>query len=657
MQQFKITAALSKGQRAPPTHLKSTKHIEYQSAFFTANKTRVTSSPSHRPSTQSSRSLQLSIMVNAASSSGGPTSIGNGGLPRSAVVGVLGGGQLGKMLAQEAAKMGVTIKVLDPTPKCPASIVAEQVIGSFRDAEAVKKFAATVDVLTVEIEHIDADAMEAAAATSGIEAQPTPTTLRIIQDKYRQKQHFAEAGVPLPEFRQIKGEKCAVSAGDTFGYPYMLKSKTLAYDGRGNAVVESAESIESAVAALGGYERGLYAEKWVPFVCELAVMVVRSRDGTVLSYPIVQTIHKDNICHTTETPAQIPPSVAAAAKKAAEGAVACLEGAGVFGVELFLLPDGSIVLNEVAPRPHNSGHYTIEACGMSQYEAQIRAVLGWPLGDPSLKVGSSIMLNVLGKTEGEAGMRAAHELMGRAYRVPGASVHWYGKEEVAAQRKIGHVTFVGKNNEECRRKLRAVDERAADAVIAASARVQADLELVAGNMPGGGPADRIRVGIIMGSDSDLPTMKAAAEILEEFGVNCEVTVVSAHRTPEIMFDYAREAPGRGLQVIIAGAGGAAHLPGMVAAMTPLPVIGVPVKPAGAHLDGIDALLSIVQMPKGVPVATVAIGNAANAGLLAVRIMASADPVLLNKMLRYQEGMTQTVLGKAERLETKGWRDY
>lgn len=560
------------------------------------------------------------------------------------------------MLAQEAAKMGITIKVLDPTPNCPASTVAEQVLGSFRDPEAVKQFAQGVDVLTVEIEHIDADAMEAAAVASHIEVQPTPETLRIIQDKYRQKQHFAEAGVPLPEFREIKCAKCAAAAATAFGFPYMLKSKTLAYDGRGNAVVESEQGLEGAVASLGGYERGLYAERWVPFVCELAVMVVRSRDGTVISYPVVQTIHKDNICHTTEAPAQVPPSVAAAARQAAENAVACLQGAGVFGVELFLLPDGSIVLNEVAPRPHNSGHYTIEACGMSQYEAHLRAILGWPLGDPSLKVGSSIMLNVLGEGEGEGGMRAAHELMGRAYRVPGASVHWYGKAEVARQRKIGHVTFVGRSNEECRRRLRAVDEGAADAVVAATQRVKAELDLVNGSSQReqrSGP----RVGIIMGSDSDLPTMKAAAEVLEEFGVECEVTVVSAHRTPERMVEYARSAPERGLQVIIAGAGGAAHLPGMVAAMTPLPVVGVPVKPAGAYLDGVDALLSIVQMPKGVPVATVAIGNAANAGLLAVRILASSDAVLLQKMVAYQEGMTEMVLGKAERLETKGWREY
>lgn len=608
-------------------------------AFFAA-------APSGRRAQSAAR---LSVMASAAA-----TQVQEGALPRSSVVGILGGGQLGKMLAQEAAKMGIKVKVLDPTPGCPASSVAEQMVGSFRDADAVKAFAADVDVLTVEIEHIDADAMEAAAAASGIEVQPTPGTLRTIQDKFRQKQHFAAAGVPLPEFREIKCGKCAAAAGDAFGYPYMLKSKTLAYDGRGNAVVDSPEGLEAAVAALGGYERGLYAEKFVPFVCELAVMVVRSRSGEVAAFPVVQTIHRDNICHTTEAPALVPGSVTAAASRAAEAAVACLEGAGVFGVELFLLPDGGIVLNEVAPRPHNSGHYTIEACGMSQYEAHLRAVLGWPLGDPSLKVGASIMLNILGEGEGAAGMQAAHELMGRAYRTPGAAVHWYGKEEVAKQRKIGHVTFVGASNEECRLQLRAVDERAANAVVTTTAHVQAELRLAAA---AGGHATGPRVGIIMGSDSDLPTMRAAAEVLEEFGVECEVTVVSAHRTPERMFDYARGAHSRGVQVIIAGAGGAAHLPGMVAAMTPLPVIGVPVKPAGAHLDGVDALLSIVQMPRGVPVATVAIGNAANAGLLAVRILASADPALLDRMLRYQAGMTQTVLGKAERLETKGWRDY
>lgn len=590
-------------------------------------------------------------VIAASAAALGPTHITEGGLPRTAVLGVLGGGQLGKMLAQEAAKMGVKLKVLDPTPGCPASSVAEHVLGSFQDTESIKRFASQVDVLTVEIEHIDVDALEE-LITQGLEIQPTPNTLRVIQDKYRQKQHFKEAGLPLPEFREIKCSKCAASAGATFGFPYMLKAKRLAYDGRGNAVVNSLEDIDASVAALGGYERGLYAEKWVPYVCELAVMVVRSRDGSVASYPVVQTIHKDNICHTTEAPAVVPYSVAVSARQAAEAAVACLDGAGVFGVELFLLADGSILINEVAPRPHNSGHYTIEGCGMSQYEAQIRAVLGWPLGDTSLKVGAAIMLNVLGEEGGEEGMRAAHELMGRAYRVPGASVHWYGKADVANQRKVGHVTIVGATNAQCRDKLRIISASAADAIVQATARVQSEVLVPSAlSHTTGGP----RVGVIMGSDSDLPTMRAAGEVLSQFGIEFELTIVSAHRTPERMVDYARGAAQRGIRVIIAGAGGAAHLPGMVASMTPLPVIGVPIKPQGSHLDGVDALLSIVQMPRGVPVATVAIGNATNAGLLAVRILATADAGLMQRMLHYQEEMTQTVLTKAQRLEKEGWR--
>ena len=273
-------------------------------------------------------------------------------------------------------------------------------------------------------------------------------------------------------------------------------------------------------------------------------------------------------------------------------------------METFLLPDGSVLLNEVAPRPHNSGHYTIEACPTSQFEAHLRAVLGWPLGDCGLRVGASIMLNILGEAEGEEGERLAHELMGRAYAVPGASVHWYGKAGVAANRKVGHITIVGKDNQECRDRLRAIDPgggqgwqpgvlhsaaqpansaallaraalcsavrrcavrvlgvgslfqpaaccmlrarwlrcggspagrlapllslpaAAADAIEGASSKVANDLQ--AGSSSGGGGGG-VSVGIIMGSDSDLATMKGAAEILEEFGVPCEVTVVSAHR--------------------------------------------------------------------------------------------------------------------------------
>lgn len=163
------------------------------------------------------------------------------------------------------------------------------------------------------------------------------------------------------------------------------------------------------------------------------------------------------------------------------------------------------------------------------------------------------------------------------------------------------------------------------------------------------------VGIIMGSDSDLPTMQAAIAVCEEFGVACDVGIVSAHRTPERMVDYAQSAYNRGLKVIIAGAGGAAHLPGMVAALTPLPVIGVPV--ASRHLQGLDSLYSIVQMPAGIPVATVAIGNAHNAGLLAVQILATHDPSLFAKVQQYRQGLQQQVMAKQEKLEAIGYRAY
>lgn len=609
------------------------------------------------------------------------TNIYSGGMLRQPQkVGILGGGQLGKMLAMEAAKMGVRIMVLDPTPGCPASSVAVQIVGSFRDSAAVKQIAQLVDVLTVEIEHVDVDALESAASQFNVDVEPTPQTLRLIQDKFVQKQHFKQANVPIGDYLEVSNAEQAQHAGDTFGYPLMLKSRRFAYDGKGNAVVQSVEKLENAVQQLGGYKHGLYAERWTPFVKELAVMVARSRNGETKAFPVVETIHKDNICHTTEAPARVPHETLLKAQQVAQQAVECLEGAGVFGVEMFLLSDGSLLLNEIAPRPHNSGHYTIEACATSQYEQHLRAILGWPLGDTSLVVGASIMLNILGEGSGPQGKRKAEELMARAMQAPGTAVHWYGKE-VQNKRKLGHITIVGPDNETAQQRLHFIDAAAADAMDAASrAYAEATSEVfksdqhgeaatAAGStelVPDGDPQPLAsssgrsesealsgppQIGIIMGSDSDLKTMVAAEEVIHSFGVPCELTIVSAHRTPDRMLDYARNAHKRGIKVIIAGAGGAAHLPGMVAALTPLPTVGVPVTPAGAHLDGLDALLSIVQMPKGVPVATVAIGNAANAGLLALRILAASDSSLQQKMLDYQDGMRDTVLEKARKVES------
>lgn len=552
------------------------------------------------------------------------------------IVGVLGGGQLGRMLCQAASEMAIKVIVLDPLESCPASAIAyDHMVGSFDDSATVEEFAKRCEILTVEIEHVDAATLEK-LEQHGVDCQPKASTIRIIQDKYLQKVHFSRHGIPLPEFMQIDNLEGAKRAGDQFGYPLMLKSKRLAYDGRGNAVAKTAEELSSAVAVLGGFERGLYVEKWAPFIKELAVVVARGRDNSVLCYPVVETIHKENICHIVKAPASIPWKIRKQANDIAYDAVCSLEGAGVFAVELFLTRDGQVLLNEVAPRPHNSGHHTIESCYTSQYEQHLRAVIGLPLGDPSMKTPAAIMYNILGEEEGEQGFRLAHRLIGRALSIKGAAIHWYDKPEMRKQRKMGHITIVGSSMGTVEARLNALlseeggDCQSADAV-------------------------QLRVGIIMGSDSDLPVMKDAARILDAFDVPYEVRIVSAHRTPDLMFRYASSAKERGVQVIIAGAGGAAHLPGMVASLTPLPVIGVPVR--ASVLDGLDSLLSIVQMPRGVPVATVAVNNATNAGLLAVRMLGVGDPDLLARMSQYQEDTKEDVLTKAEKLQREGWESY
>ncbi|KAI8620740.1 AIR carboxylase-domain-containing protein [Chytriomyces sp. MP71] len=568
-------------------------------------------------------------------------------------VGILGGGQLGRMLVEAANRLNINTRVLDARGN-PASQVSghhtvdAHVIGSFTDKALIETLAEKCDVLTVEIEHVDADALQQLCNANKAEVHPSPQIIKIIQDKYAQKLHLTSHNVPVADSREVSSAKDVHDAVDAFGigFPVMLKSKTLAYDGKGNRVIKSANDIATAIADLGGGPAAngpaLYVEKWVPFTRELAVMVARSVSGAMSSYPCVETVQRDNVCHVVVSPAQISGLMREKAREVAERAVSSFEGAaGVFGVEMFLLESGDILLNEIAPRPHNSGHYTIEACHTSQYEQHLRAILDFPLGSPAQKVPASVMINLLGSGDTLADMEASVLRPCRvALATPGASVHLYGKSAVRKGRKMGHITLTAES-------LPAACE--------ASKRI---LE----SMPGGvdGPALRALkahpvVGIIMGSDSDLPTLKPAAQILEEFGVPFEVTIVSAHRTPRRMVEYAEGAAKRGLKVVIAAAGGAAHLPGMVAALTALPVIGVPV--ALRQLDGVDSLYSICQMPRGVPVATVAINNSTNAALLAIRILGSAVPEYQEKILAYAKRSETEVLGKVDTLESVGWSKY
>lgn len=258
------------------------------------------------------------------------------------------------------------------------------------------------------------------------------------------------------------------------------------------------------------------------------------------------------------------------------------------------------------------------------------------------------MLNLLGYSNS---MDEITRVAQKAFEVPGAAVHLYGKRECRKGRKMGHITLVGESDAAVRVNLRTLLQALPDAT-------PESIELYAPSTPSAGSgksAAHPLVGIVMGSDSDLPTMLPGARVLDAFGVPYELTLVSAHRTPARLTTYARNAAARGLRVIIAGAGGAAHLPGMLAAMTPLPVIGVPVR--GSVLDGVDSLHSIVQMPRGVPVATVAINNSTNAALLAVRILGAGVPALLSAMEDFMKKQEEEVHGKIAKLEEIGWEKY
>ncbi|KAI9824920.1 MAG: phosphoribosylaminoimidazole carboxylase ade2 [Thelocarpon impressellum] len=609
------------------------------------------------------------------------------------IVGTLGGGQLGRMLVEAAHRLNIRVVVLD-TDDAPAKQInslGSQISGSFAKPDDVRRLARECDLLTVEIEHVDTQVLEEIAesgieiTTDGrpsrrrVEVQPSWRTLRVIQDKYLQKEHLRRQGIPTADGTPLESNDPEVLAGvvQAVGLPCMLKSRTQAYDGRGNHPIRLGGDIPSALLALG--TRPLYVESWANFTSELAVMVVKvddeQSDGdpemwrrTTLAYPVVETVHEDSICKLVYAPARdVRPEIAKRAQVLARRAAASFWGRGIFGVEMFLLEDDSILVNEIAPRPHNSGHYTIEACAVSQYDAHLRAILGlpFPLGSGGIEGGASlspgtqlitpdthaIMLNLLGGVQPGSHIDISHI----ALETPGARLHLYGKGEARRGRKMGHVTVVAGSmataEDYLSPLLTAVDLAKAEKVETMTSKSGSSRRTFSRKAAEPGPV----VAVTMGSDSDLPVLKPGLALLSELGISYEVTITSAHRTPGRMFTFARAASSRGIKVIIAAAGGAAHLPGMIASSTPLPVIGVPVK--GSTLDGMDSLLSIVQMPRGVPVATVSINNSINAALLAARILGTADAQLRRRLERYADDMEQSVVDKVHRLDSSGWRVY
>ncbi len=349
-------------------------------------------------------------------------------------IGIVGGGQLGRMLTLAAKPLGFAVVVVDPSKHCPAAQVgARQIVADLYDAAALRQLAADADFVTVEIEHLDAEMLEK-IEQSGAVINPSPSTIRLIQDKYAQKTQLQASGVPLAPFAEINGADSAQDALKRFGGEMLVKTRHGAYDGRGNMLVRSEEELADALDRFA--DKKLYAEKRIDFERELAVMVARDTNGEIALYPIVQTIHERNICTEVLVPAPVSKTITQKAETIARQVAALLSGAGTFGIELFLTKDGDVLVNEIAPRVHNSGHYTTEACRTSQFEQHIRAIAGLPLGDTSLTVPAAVMINILGERDGPTAPQGTADVLA----VPGASLHLYGKHPTKVDRKMGHIT-------------------------------------------------------------------------------------------------------------------------------------------------------------------------------------------------------------------------
>jgi 5-(carboxyamino)imidazole ribonucleotide synthase len=365
--------------------------------------------------------------------------------PKAAVtLGIIGGGQLAKMLAQSASQFGVEIVVLERNDNSPAaSLATETVIGNWDNPDSLLVLGQLVDVVTLENEFVDADSL-AALEQFGHALWPTSATVRMVQDKLIQKQALARAGLPVADFLPAPDKISIIDAAKKFGWPTVLKKRRNGYDGKGNYTLRSPADIDPAWTQLGGDANALFVEQFCPFTTELAMMITRGRNGETACYPVVETVQRDHICHLVKAPAPIAPEIAGRAAEIARAAVETVGAVGTMGVELFLTAAGDILINELAPRVHNSGHYTIEACVCSQFENHIRAVLGWPLGSTAMRAPAAVMVNLLGAGKGPGTPRGLAE----ALAIPGAHPHIYGKALSAPGRKMGHLTALGQTMNE-----------------------------------------------------------------------------------------------------------------------------------------------------------------------------------------------------------------
>jgi 5-(carboxyamino)imidazole ribonucleotide synthase len=351
-----------------------------------------------------------------------------GFIPPNGVIGIVGGGQLGRMSALAAARLGYRCRVLTPEPDSPAGQVSDGItLGDYEDTQALCDFAARVDVITFEFENVSAEGLELLAALKPV--FPSPSVLRISQDRIAEKSFLNGAGAPTAPWRAVETLAELQQAAAELGLPSILKTTRLGYDGKGQALLRRPADLARAFAELS--PKPLILEGFVDFACEISVIVARGANGDIAAFDAVENSHRDHILDMTFAPARIPEATAAESQALARHVAEALELVGLLAVEMFVAADGSVLVNEIAPRPHNSGHWTIDACAASQFELHIRAVAGLPL-PAAIRHSDAVMKNLVGVEE--------TALWPQIVAAPGLIPHLYGKAEARPGRKMGHVT-------------------------------------------------------------------------------------------------------------------------------------------------------------------------------------------------------------------------
>jgi 5-(carboxyamino)imidazole ribonucleotide synthase len=373
-------------------------------------------------------------------------------------VGIIGGGQLAWMMADGAKKLGVELIVQTPSQHDPAvNIAQETVFAVVDDPKATEILAEKCDVITFENEFVNLEALSV-LENQGVCFRPRLAALAPLLDKYHQRCYLQELGLPVPNFfavdESLTGEMEQLQSKIAhLGFPIVLKSRRHGYDGQGTFIIKDWASLQQKLTS----SSALYLiEEFVPFERELAIIAARSVDGEVVTYPVVETQQEQQVCRRVIAPAEITANLAAEIDAIARTLLNNLQVVGLFGIELFLTPDGKVLVNEIAPRTHNSGHFSLDACETSQFEQHLRAVCGLALGNPALKTPTAVMVNLLGYETSQSDYQSQRQQIAA---IPQAYIHWYGKTESRPGRKLGHVTVLldSQNREQAQAIARTIE--------------------------------------------------------------------------------------------------------------------------------------------------------------------------------------------------------